>query len=750
MCDKLVFDLAQEVEGSPNVFIRKDWLNILDNQNQNYNNNQSVLDTSQLSNSNKYMSYREAYFLMPMLLTLVQTNTPGDANHAFTPASSPADNAIGLKNWFGQIIHSFTLDYNGTTIVQQTPYVNMWNAFKLMTSLSYGDILTQGATIGFYPDDPTSWTWTPAPPSVGVGGSVATYGTAGIFNVDVTATANGYVPDNLGFGQGVSNNTDALSSVVIKNVASQFSQFNSGAGNKGHVHRHTYICYDAIAPASASVAVSYPTQYSQILTASNASQLWKSYIMTKIDGTAGGVKGVLQISVMATIYLKHIHSFFNMCPLLKGVFMKMTMNLNNTSTSFEVGYTPSTDTAAHALVSSPYISCTAVSNPLGGINPGMISAVGKSKLYNTVDIADTTSTIVAPAVAGNTWGGTVGIAGGIPIPGGGAAFGTNAIPPVYTATSGAVVGAVETATNVALNLTNAAIGLSSAVAGNNMPNGGLNLLPSAGTANTCISYKYNISVGAKCLDSAISTVSGVASGSQAQSVYLYIPAYTFNPVFEQAYLSSPVKQIKYTDIYQYQVLNVAGKAGSTFNNLLTNGIANVKSVLIVPYFSGSTTNGSISGAYCGDGAATSIALSTNTGFLSGYPVFQSPFDPAGSGPTSPLALIKNFNVQISGQNAIYNLEKYAFEQFNNQLYGQNAVNGGLTDGITSGLVDRLGFDMEYCYYYVNVERMLPVEMSVPKSVQIIGTVCCEQNVDLYCFIEYGVDISIDALTGARV
>ena len=37
MSDKLVFDLAQEVEGSPNVFVRKDWLNILDNQNQNYN-----------------------------------------------------------------------------------------------------------------------------------------------------------------------------------------------------------------------------------------------------------------------------------------------------------------------------------------------------------------------------------------------------------------------------------------------------------------------------------------------------------------------------------------------------------------------------------------------------------------------------------------------------------------------------------------------------------------------------------------
>ena len=32
MCDKLVFDLSQEIEGSPNVFVRKDWINILDNQ----------------------------------------------------------------------------------------------------------------------------------------------------------------------------------------------------------------------------------------------------------------------------------------------------------------------------------------------------------------------------------------------------------------------------------------------------------------------------------------------------------------------------------------------------------------------------------------------------------------------------------------------------------------------------------------------------------------------------------------------
>ena len=47
-CDKLVYDLSSETEGSPNVFVRKDWLNIMDNQSQNYSSNQSVIDTSQL------------------------------------------------------------------------------------------------------------------------------------------------------------------------------------------------------------------------------------------------------------------------------------------------------------------------------------------------------------------------------------------------------------------------------------------------------------------------------------------------------------------------------------------------------------------------------------------------------------------------------------------------------------------------------------------------------------------------------
>jgi hypothetical protein len=574
-CDKLVFDLSQEVEGSPSVFVKKDWLNILDNQNSNYNSNQSVIDTSQLSNSNKYMSYREGYLAVPMLLTLATTDlaTAG----AFLPATTgtSADYAVGLKNWFGQIVHSLTLDYNGTTTIQQTPYCNMWNSFKLMTSLSWNDVWTQGATIGFYPDDPLAFK----------------------FIKNGTATAS---------GMGVCNNTTTLADPTTFGA---FNDYRLGKGNEGFVKRQQYIAYDADGVSGDG------TYGADMLSATGASQIWKSYISNKVNGVNATTQGVFQISIMATIYLKHLHSFFASVPLLKGAYMKMTLNLNNTTTRFN------TTAGLTTLVS--------VSNAVGGVNPVMI----------------------ADANIGQ----------------GGVALGAS-------------------------------------------------------------TYTANLSVGATCLEPSLVSTTGVLQGGVARSVYLYLPSYSFNPVFESAYLSSPIKQIKYTDIYQYQIKGIQAQTG-IINQLITNGIANIKSILIVPFF------------------ADQVA---NSGLPTGTPVYQSPFDPAGTGATSPLIQLTNFNVVVSGQNAIYNTQRYSFEEFNNQLYGVNAVNGGMTDGLTSGLIDRLGFDMEYCYFYVDLSRMLPVEESVPKSIQLIGQNLSQSNIDLFCFVEYGVGTAIDSLTGVRV
>lgn len=556
--DTLVYQMASSSEGSASIFVKKDWLNILDNQNGNYRGNQSVIDTSQLANSNKYMDYREAYLAVPMVLTATGTAIP-------TPASaSYFDYGIGLKNWFGSVIHSFTLDIQGTTIVQQTPYIGLWNTFKLMTSLSWEDVTTMGSSIGFYPD------------------AALSAFTQSAVSVD---------------GIGTCNNRNNLLFPVVSGALNSFD-----SGNVGFLRRQQFINYDP-----AGLTEIGAQAYSTLLTAAACNSLYKSYIFNKTDAATG----VFQIAVMGMIQLKHLHSFFQNVPLLKGVFMKATLNLNQPEISFTTG-------------GAKQLTIASSNNPLGGVCPLMIASAAASN--GAVGLVNSTALIVS------------------------------------------------------------------------------------------------LAVGNQVLSSTQSAVAGVTASPLTNSINLYVPAYTFNPVYEQAYLSSPVKRIVYTDVYQYLVQNVA--AGATFNNLITNGIAGIKSVLVLPYFT-SAANGNVA------------------------PI-QSPYDPAGAGPTSPLCLLNNFNVVVSGQNMIYNTQRYSYEQFMNQLSGVNAVNAGLTDGLTSGLIGQLDFEMEYCYHYVNCSRMLPVEEPVPKSVSIIGQNQSARAIDLYVFVEYGVEISIDVLTGARV
>jgi len=581
--DKLVFDLSSETEAPAAVFLKKDFVNLLDTNNGNYSSNQCVIDTSSISNSNKYASYRESFLLVPMLLSVASTTPADNANFAPGVAATSAAYSIGLKNWFGNIFHSLTLDVQGSTVIQQTSFSNMWNSFKLMTTLSWEDVRTQGSTIGFYPDDALTWTFPTA-----------------------DSTNGRRVCNNTNFGPAGGG---ALQSVVT----GAYPNYKSGLGNEGFLRRQQYIAFD---PAGIPAANSYAS----LLSNQGSINMWKSYIQTKRTGVNGGDCGCFQIAISAIVYLKHIHSFFAQMPLLKGIYMRLTLNLNNSSIAFTSAGGAGT---AYALNS--------VSNAVGGVVPIMLA----SKLAsNGADVA----------------------------------FGAT-------------------------------------------------------------TFRANLSVGARCLDSTMtSLVGGIPEGTLARSIYMYVPLYSFNPVFESAYLSSPVKKIDYTDIYQYSINNIGG--GNQINSLVTNGIAGIQSVLCIPYHSSSTN-----------------AVLTGGGLLAAY---QSPFDPAGCGPTSPLALLNNFNVVVSGQNMLYNSVRYGFEEWAQQVYGCNSVNGGMIDGITSGLIGQQDWEMEYTYYYVDCSRMLPVEMAVPKSVSIIGQNQSAQTLDLIVFVNYATSISIDALSGSRV
>jgi hypothetical protein len=575
MSDQMIYDLSQATEGSPNVFIRKDYLSLLDNQNGSYSGNQSVIDTSQLSNSNRYMGYQSAYLQIPMIMTLT-----ADANSAlFNPTSTTlsADYACGLKNWYGSVIHSLQTDYNGVTVIQQTNFQGLWNTFKLMTTLSYDDILAHGSEIGFYPDDALA--------------------------VIFSAAAN---PN----GVGTCFTQNAMTVPVVTGVHSTYN-----SGNIGFFKRQQYINYDpvtSLAGILGGLTAPGSAAFSTLLTATNAATAWKSHIFNKILGDAGA-RGVIQWAINGIVKLRHLHNLFEKMPLLKGVYLKITLQLNNSVVNFS---------SAGAAGNLDVVS---VSSAVGGVVPIQIAS----------------------------------------------AF-TN--------------------------------------------NGGVATFGYVGN------YTVSLAVGGSVLNSAQSAVAGVTASPLGRNITLNVPSFVMSPAFEAAYLSSQVKTIEFSDIYQYQVLNVT--AGANFNSLITNGIANIDKVLVLPFFT-TAANGNVNPLY-------------------------SPFDAAGTGVTSPCCLLTNFQVVVSGQNALYNTQKYSYQQFVEQLSGCNSINGDSTDGLCSGLISLLDFETAYNYYYVDVSRMLDVERSVPKSVSIQGQNLSAKAIDLIVFISYKQTLRVDVLTGSRL
>ena len=585
--DTIVYDLSSQSEASPNIFIKKDWISILDNNNGIYSSNQSVIDTSQFSNSNKWINYREAYFTIPMFLTLTQTTT-GSVNFTPNTAASSCDYALGLKNWYGSIIHSFSVDLAGTTIIQQTPFQGLWNTFKLMTTLSYQDLLIIGPSIGFYPDNSSSW-----------------------FYSNTNATTTDFA------GKGVCNNFNAISNPVVSGALNALEVTNNGLYQRQRAWNWN------------NLGLSGPNgvALSNMISQQNLQLIYKSTILPPVDGTAGPLKGYWAAQIVGQVYLRHLHEFFDKIPLVKGMFMKMTMNLNNSSTQVTITEAAGNNAAnmTQSLANSSF--------PLGGINPIM----------------------VASGAANN-----------------GAARVVSVNSAVVTIATSLFVGSIAYETN--------------AVAAG-VPRG----------------YVNNLTLSAPC--------------------------YTFNPAFEGAYLSNAIRKIDYEDIYQYQIINIA--TGQNFNNLITNGIAGIKSVLVLPFHS----------------AAAQATSAQFNGLIS---PLQSCFDTAGGGTTSPLTYLNNFNVVISGQNAIYNTQRYTYEQFLNQLNGQNSLNGNQIDGMGSGLISQMDFENCYNYYYVNVERCLPIEKGVSKSVSIVGQNVSLWAIDLYVFVSYSVSVNINILLGSRV
>jgi len=298
----------------------------------------------------------------------------------------------------------------------------------------------------------------------------------------------------------------------------------------------------------------------------------------------------------------------------------------------------------------------------------------------------------------------------------------------YTAATGAVL------TNPLLNLTSAPVILGGGgtnpvlYASNNIGQGASVLTPFPSLANAAVASTAVVNVALSIVRTQFTGL--VAVSSPITSVRLYAPAYTLSPIAEQRYLSlTPTKRVVYNDIFQFSFPSQS--VNSPFNILVSNGIPNIRSVLVLPLL-----------PFAANGTAAAAGFKTSS--------ILSPFASTPSTP-DPL-IIQNFQIQVSGKNLFINQLQYDFETFYEQLVSSNQLNGGLTTSLASGLISKTDFQALYRYYYGNCSRSLPSEDGVAKAIQIQGTVVSPTitSVDLMVFVEFEREITIDVRTGARV
>jgi len=322
MSDQLLFQVSNESQATAEPFIQKSVVYITDQNNGSYSAGQVIIDTSSLSNSGKWASYSEATLQIPIVSVLSPLQNMANTT-SFVKYASPF--AIGTKNNFANFIHSMSVEYNNTNVVQLCPYSNFYVNYKMLTSMSVEDADKLGPTIGFFKDTCDSWTWTslasgpklannrdmgfemlwqtsPYPWSTD---SNAVDGTVG---TELTQVVNGYSP-----------NFDVIpatdSGVAATSTISTTSNF-------GFYKRQKLIAFQ---PAAAP--------YTSLITSGILDTMAFNYFQNYATSVStNDSKGSKVWRFLATIRLKDLHDFFSQISLVRGAYMRFIINCNLGST----------------------------------------------------------------------------------------------------------------------------------------------------------------------------------------------------------------------------------------------------------------------------------------------------------------------------------------------------------------------------------------------------------------------------------
>jgi hypothetical protein len=220
---------------------------------------------------------------------------------------------------------------------------------------------------------------------------------------------------------------------------------------------------------------------------------------------------------------------------------------------------------------------------------------------------------------------------------------------------------------------------------------------------------------------------------------LYARLCELSPTAEEIYLSStPTKTILYNDILSYQSLSIA--SGSNVSQILTNGVSRPRYLLIVPQLAGSINGSAV--------ANLTTSYVGGVGQL-GTPM-NSPFS-SSPGTTAPQASITGLNLLVSGQTIYQSNYMYGFEEYLQEVRGSNALNGGISLGLSSGLLSQNDWENGYRFCYVDLSRRISQPNDdISRSIQVLFTNSSTVAMDYFYIIGYEKSITISTSTGSLI
>jgi len=261
---------ASESDRPDFVASDRQFIDIYDTQNGNYNSGQVTFDLNSITSSSSFLDWQNSYLTVPIEATVQSTS-----GNPWT-ASSENQFALSLKNSNMCLLNGMTVTLANQTVVslQQLSHIPM--VYKLLTQFNSNDVDVYGPSVNFYKDTARS---------------VASDASIGEINNQIAPSATAlYGVDNAGRVARARGSVLNLADTRVFKYPSNTTGFLNPSGVD--TSQRSYVSVATLAPADGATTISPTIKY----------------------------------TIHCQIPMKYIHDLFMKTPLIRGALWQITFH----------------------------------------------------------------------------------------------------------------------------------------------------------------------------------------------------------------------------------------------------------------------------------------------------------------------------------------------------------------------------------------------------------------------------------------